>query len=58
MVDAAFHASPKCMVVILCEKEARVEYAAAQKALDSRLSKERESLEDERLPNSELTRQP
>ena len=40
------------------EKEARVELAAAQKAMDSELGKRRESLEDERIPNPELTRQP
>ena len=40
------------------QKEARVEFAAAQKAMDSELGKRRESLEDERIPNPELTRQP
>src|SRR6266568_1214177 len=40
------------------QKEARVEFGAAQKAMDSELGKRRESLEDERIPNPELTRQP
>ena len=40
------------------EKEARVELAAAQKALDAQLDKERAKREENRLPNPELTRQP
>src|SRR5260370_41020054 len=40
------------------EKEARVELAAAEKALDSRLDKERKSREEERIPNPELTKEP
>jgi tetratricopeptide (TPR) repeat protein len=38
--------------------EARVEYAAAQKGMQGKLDKERESREEERVPNPELTRQP
>ena len=40
------------------QKEARVELAAAQKALDAQLDKERARREENRLPNPELTRQP
>ncbi len=42
------------------QKEARVEFAAARKGMEGRLNKERESLEleDDRVPNPELTRQP
>ena len=40
------------------EKEARVELAAAQKALDAQLDKERAKREESPLPNPELTRQP
>lgn len=40
------------------QKEARRELAAAQKLLDSRLDKRRESLEEERIPNPELTKEP
>jgi tetratricopeptide (TPR) repeat protein len=40
------------------QKEARVEFAAAQKAIDSGLDKERESLGENHVPNPELTQQP
>jgi predicted RNA polymerase sigma factor len=40
------------------QKEARVEFAAAQKALESQLGKERQAREENRLPNPELTREP
>jgi tetratricopeptide (TPR) repeat protein len=40
------------------EKEARVELAVAQKALDSPLDKERKAREEERIPNPELTKEP
>ncbi len=39
-------------------KEARLELAAAQKSLDSRLDKERKSREEERIPNPELKKEP
>jgi tetratricopeptide (TPR) repeat protein len=68
MVDAALRLSPefhgghflrgRILVQLGRQKEARVEFAAAQKAMDSQLGKKRESLEDERIPNPELTRQP
>jgi tetratricopeptide (TPR) repeat protein len=40
------------------EKEARVELAAAQKALDSQLETAREKKREDRVPNPELTREP
>jgi Tfp pilus assembly protein PilF len=40
------------------QKEARVEFAAAQKAIDSILDKDRESRAENRVPNPELTQQP
>jgi tetratricopeptide (TPR) repeat protein len=40
------------------EKEARVELAAAQKVLDSRLQTAREKKREDRVPNPELTREP
>src|SRR6266849_5681223 len=68
MVDAALRLSPefhgghflrgRILVQLGRQKDARVEFAAAQKAMDSELGKRRESLEDERIPNPELTRQP
>ncbi|PYT54644.1 MAG: hypothetical protein DMG43_05520 [Acidobacteria bacterium] len=68
MIDAALRLSPefhgghflrgRILTQLGRQKEARVEFAAAQKAMDSELGKRRESLEDERIPNPELTRQP
>ena len=40
------------------QKEARVELAAAQKALDAQLDRERAKREENRLPNPELIREP
>lgn len=40
------------------QKEARVEFAAAQKGMQGQLNKERESQDDTSVPNPELTRQP
>lgn len=40
------------------EKEARAEFAAHQKALAASLNKERAALEENQVPNPELTRQP
>src|SRR5438132_10709167 len=40
------------------QKEARSEFAAAQKNMEGQLNKERQSQEDDRVPNPELTRQP
>ena len=40
------------------EKEGRMELAAAQKALDSRLETAREKKREDRVPNPELTREP
>ena len=40
------------------EKEAQVEFAAAQKSIDTRLNKERDALEEGPIPNPELTKQP
>jgi hypothetical protein len=39
-------------------KEAKGEFALAQKTLDTQLGKERESREQNRVPNPELTREP
>src|SRR6266702_870073 len=68
MIDAVLRLSPefhgghflrgRILTQLGRQKEARVEFAAAQKAMDSELGKRRESLEDERIPNPELTRQP
>jgi len=70
MIDTALHLSPdihgghflrgRILMQLGRQKEARVEFAAAQKGMEGRLNKERESLEleDDRVPNPELTRQP
>src|SRR6267154_2705354 len=68
MIDAALRLSPdihgghflrgRILTQLGRQKEARLEFAAAQKAMDSRLDKERGSLEEDRVPNPELTRQP
>jgi tetratricopeptide (TPR) repeat protein len=68
MIDAALRFSPdihgghflrgRILTQLGRQKEARVEFAAAQKALDSGLDKERESLGENRVPNPELTREP
>ena len=68
MIDAALRLSPnihgghflrgRILAQLGRQQEARVEFAAAQKAIDSGLDKERESLGDNRLPNPELTQQP
>jgi hypothetical protein len=68
MVDAALRLWPeihgghflkgRILTQLGRKKEASVGFAAAQKALDTRLGKERESLEEERLPRPELTKEP
>src|SRR5437016_1986864 len=68
MIDAAMHLSPdfegghylrgRILMQLGREKEARVELAVAQKALDSPLDKERKAREEERIPNPELTKEP
>jgi Flp pilus assembly protein TadD len=40
------------------EKEAQVEFAAARKSMDTQLNRERNALEQEPVPNPELTKQP
>jgi len=66
MIDAALRLEPdiqgghflrgRVLTQLGRQKEARVEFAAAQKALESQLSKERAAREANRLPNPELTR--
>ncbi|SRR5437016_5517325 len=70
MIDTALHLSPdihgghflrgRILMQLGRQKEARAEFAAARKGMEGRLNKERESLEleDDRVPNPELTRQP
>jgi len=68
MIDTAMRLSPdinggrflrgRILLQLGRQKEARAEFAAAQKAMEGRLNKERESREDDRVPNPELTRQP
>ena len=68
MIDTALRLSPdvhgghflrgRILMQLGRQKEARVEFAAAQKGMEGRLNKERESQEDDRVPNPELTRQP
>jgi tetratricopeptide (TPR) repeat protein len=68
MVDAALRLSPdihgghflrgRILTQLGRRDEARVEFAAAQKGMQGKLDKERESQDDDRVPNPELTRQP
>jgi Flp pilus assembly protein TadD len=68
MIDTALGLSPdihgghflrgRILMQLGRQEEARVEFAAAQKGMDGRLNKERALLEDDRVPNPELTRQP
>jgi predicted RNA polymerase sigma factor len=68
MVDAALRLSPeihgghflrgRILTQLGRNKEAQVEFAAAQKTLNSKLSKERNAMEEERVPNPELTKEP
>jgi predicted RNA polymerase sigma factor len=68
MVDTALRLSPdihgghflrgRILMQLGRQKEARVEFAAAQKGIQGQLDKERESQDDDRVPNPELTRQP
>jgi tetratricopeptide (TPR) repeat protein len=68
MADATLRISPdyegghylrgRILMQLGREKEARVELAAAQRKLDTQLDKERESREQNRMPNPELTREP
>jgi tetratricopeptide (TPR) repeat protein len=68
MVDAALRLSPdihgghflrgRILTQLGRQKEARVEFAAAQKGMQGQLDKERESQDDDRVPNPELTREP
>src|SRR5467141_2683851 len=68
MIDTALRLSPdihgghflrgRILMQLGRQREARVEFAAAQKGMEGRLNKERESQEDDRVPNPELTRQP
>ena len=68
MIDTALRLSPdihggrflrgRILMQLGRQKEARIEFAGAQKDMEGRLNKERESREDDRVPNPELTRQP
>ena len=68
MIDTTLNLSPdihggrflrgRILMQLGRQKEAGVEFAAAQKGMEGRLNKERESQEDDRVPNPELTRQP
>jgi len=70
MIDAALRLSPdihgghflrgRILMQLGRKEEARVEFAAAQKGMQSKLDKERESQDEDRvpMPNPELTRQP
>jgi len=68
MADAALRLSPeihgghflrgRILAQLGREKEAQVEFAAAQKSIDAQLNKERNALEQEPVPNPELTKQP
>jgi tetratricopeptide (TPR) repeat protein len=67
MVDTALRLSPedesghylrgRILRQLGREKEAKAEFAAVQKSKARRLSQEQEALEDERVPNPELSRQ-
>jgi len=68
MVDAALRLSPeihgghylrgRILATLGREKEAQAEFAAAQKSIDARLNKERDTLEEGPIPNPELTKEP
>jgi len=68
MIDTALRLSPdihgghflrgRILTQLGRGSEARVEYAAAQKGMQGKLDKERESREEDGVPNPELTRQP
>ena len=68
MIDAALRLEPdiqgghflrgRILAQLGRQQEARVELAAAQKALESQLGKERKAREENRVPNPELTRDP
>ena len=68
MADAALGLSPeihgghflrgRILAQLGREKEAQLEFAAAQKSIDAQLNKERNALEQEPVPNPELTKQP
>jgi len=68
MIDAALRLSPdihgghflrgRILTQLGRRDEARVEFAAAQKGMQGKLDKERESQDDDRVPNPELARQP
>jgi tetratricopeptide (TPR) repeat protein len=68
MIDAALRLSPdihgghflrgRILTQLGRREEARVEFAAAQKGMQGKLDKERESQDDDRVPNPELTREP
>src|SRR6267154_1277001 len=68
MIDTALRLSPdihgghflrgRILMQLGRLKEARSEFAAAQKNMEGQLNRERQSQEDDRVPNPELTRQP
>jgi tetratricopeptide (TPR) repeat protein len=68
MIDAALRLSPdihgghylrgRILMQLGRQEEARVEFAAAQKGMQGKLDKERESQDTDRVPNPELTREP
>src|SRR6266446_5490727 len=68
MIDTALRLSPdihgghflrgRILMQLGRQKEARSEFAAAQKNMEGQLNRERQSQEDDRVPNPELTRQP
>ena len=68
MIDTALRLSPdihgghflrgRILMQLGRQKEARSEFAAAQKNMEGQLNKERQSQEDDRVPNPELTQQP
>ena len=68
MIDAALHLAPditgghflrgRVLTQLGRANEATAEFALAQKKLDSQLGKERESREQNRVPNPELMREP
>src|SRR6266566_4267403 len=68
MIDTALRLTPdihgghflrgRILMQLGRQKEARSEFAAAQKNMEGQLNKERQSQEDDRVPNPELTQQP
>jgi tetratricopeptide (TPR) repeat protein len=68
MIDAALRRAPdiagghflrgRILTQLGRQNEAKVEFALAQKTLDTRLGKEREAREKNRVPNPELTQEP